>query len=344
MRRIIDKIVSAVGRRADESMMVDARLPDGSRVNAVVSPLAMGGPFLTIRKFSTDPLQVDDLIRFGSFNAHTARFLQACIVGKLNVIVSGGTGTGKTLLNVLSSFIPADERIITVEDSKELQPAPGARAQPGDPPAQHRGSGRGRFGTWSRTPLRMRPDRIVVGECRSGEALDMLQAMNTGHDGSLTTIHANTPRDCLSRLETLVLMSGFDLPVKAIREQVSSAVDLIVQLTCLRRQPPGDARVGGAGNGGRGSSRSRTSSFDYPWALTSTASTRASSSPPAFVLPAQKLADQGIRLGPGDLLAPGWRPASGGAWPMSGQQAPSAPPSCFAAGGRSRPVWSSSSA
>lgn len=236
LRRIIDKIVSEVGRRIDEANpLCDARLPDGSRVNAVIHPLAIEGPFLTIRKFSADPLQIDDLIRFGTLNAHSARFLQACVVGRLNCVVSGGTGTGKTTtLNVLSSFIPADERIITVEDAKELQLHQDHVLSLETRPPNIEGRGEVTIRDLVKNTLRMRPDRIVVGECRGGEALDMLQAMNTGHDGSLTTIHANSPRDCLSRLETLVLMAGFDLPVRAIREQIASAVDLIIQLTRLR--------------------------------------------------------------------------------------------------------------
>ena len=236
LRRIIDKIVSEVGRRIDESTpMVDARLPDGSRVNAVVQPLAIDGPFLTIRKFSRDPLQIDDLIRFGSLNAHAARFLQACVGGKLNVIVSGGTGSGKTtLLNVLSSFIPSDERIVTIEDAKELQLHQDHVLSMEARPPNVEGRGEVTIRDLVKNSLRMRPDRIVIGECRSGEALDMLQAMNTGHDGSLTTLHSNSPRDALSRLETLVLMAGFDLPIRAIREQASGAVDLIVQLSRLR--------------------------------------------------------------------------------------------------------------
>jgi pilus assembly protein CpaF len=236
LRRIIDKIVSEVGRRIDEATpLCDARLPDGSRVNAVIHPLAIGGPFLTIRKFSTEKLQVDDLIRFGTLNAHSARFLQACIVGRLNCIVSGGTGTGKTTtLNVLSSFIPSDERIITVEDAKELQLHQDHVLAMEARPPNIEGRGEVTIRDLVKNCLRMRPDRIVVGECRSGEALDMLQAMNTGHDGSLTTVHANSPRDTLARLETLVLMSGFDLPVRAIREQMSAAIDLVVQLSRLR--------------------------------------------------------------------------------------------------------------
>jgi pilus assembly protein CpaF len=236
LRRIIDKIVSQVGRRIDESTpMVDARLPDGSRVNAVIHPLAIGGPFLTIRKFAKDPYQIDDLIRFGTLNAQSARFLQACVVGRLNVIVSGGTGTGKTTtLNVLSSFIPTDERIVTIEDAKELQLHQDHVLAMEARPANIEGKGLVAIRDLVRNALRMRPDRVVVGECRGGEALDMLQAMNTGHDGSITTIHSNSPRDTLSRIETMTLMAGFDLPIRAIREQMASALDLIVHLTRLR--------------------------------------------------------------------------------------------------------------
>src|SRR5688500_13434581 len=236
LKRIIEKIVAQVGRRVDEATpMVDARLPDGSRVNAIISPLAIGGPFLTIRKFSKDPYTVEDLITFGSFSRTVAQFLDACVKGRLNVIVSGGTGTGKTTaLNVLSSFIPHDERIVTVEDAKELQLHQDHVLSLAARPPNIAGKGEGRIRDLVRNTLRMRPDRIVVGECRGGEALDMLQAMNTGHDASITTIHSNSPRDTLSRIETMVLMAGMDLPVRAIREQMASAIDVIIQLQRLR--------------------------------------------------------------------------------------------------------------
>jgi pilus assembly protein CpaF len=236
LRRIIEKIVAQVGRRVDEATpMVDARLPDGSRVNAIISPLAIGGPFLTIRKFSKDPYTVEDLIQFGSFSRPVANFLEACVKGRLNIIVSGGTGTGKTTaLNVLSSFIPSDERVVTVEDAKELQLHQDHVLPLESRPPNIEGKGEVRIRDLVRNALRMRPDRIVVGEVRGGEALDMLQAMNTGHDGSLTTVHANSPRDTISRIETMVLMAGMDLPVRAIREQMASAIDVIVQLTRLR--------------------------------------------------------------------------------------------------------------
>ncbi len=236
LRRIIDKIVGQVGRRIDEATpMVDARLPDGSRVNAVVHPLAIGGPFLTIRKFAAEPFSVEDLIGFGTFNEPVGRFLEACVRGRMNIVVSGGTGTGKTTtLNVLSSFIPSNERIVTVEDAKELQLVQAHVLALEARPPNIEGRGEVTIRDLVRNALRMRPDRIVVGECRSGEALDMLQAMNTGHDGSLTTIHANSPRDVLARIETMTLMSGFDLPVRAIREQMASALDVVVQLSRLR--------------------------------------------------------------------------------------------------------------
>ena len=236
LRQIIERIVTRIGRRIDESSpMVDARLEDGSRVNAVIPPLAFTGSTLTIRKFSKDPWKVLDLIRFGTLTPQMARLLEACVHGKLNIIVSGGTGTGKTtLLNVLSSFIPDRERIITIEDAVELQLQQEHIVRLESRPPNTEGKGEITIRDLVRNSLRMRPDRIVVGEVRGGETLDMLQAMNTGHDGSLSTVHANTPRDAISRLETLVLMAGMDLPLRAIREQIASAVDLIVQLERLR--------------------------------------------------------------------------------------------------------------
>ncbi len=234
--RVIREIASFVGRRIDEeSPMVDARLPDGSRVNAIIPPLAIDGPSLTIRKFAKDPFTVQDLINFGTLTEEAAGFLQACVTARMNAIVSGGTGSGKTTtLNVLSSFIPADERIVTIEDAAELQLRQEHKVRLESRPPNLDGRGRISIRELVVNSLRMRPDRIVIGECRSGEALDMLQAMNTGHDGSLTTIHANTPRDALSRLETLVLMSGIDLPQRAIREQIASAIHLIVQQSRMR--------------------------------------------------------------------------------------------------------------
>ncbi len=233
--QVIDRIVAQTGRRIDESSpMVDARLPDGSRVNAIIPPLAITGPSLTIRKFSRDPLTMDDLVAFGSLSHQAAAFLEACVEGKLNVLISGGTGTGKTtLLNVLSSFIPERERIITIEDAAELRLAQKHVISLESRPSNIEGKGAITIRDLVRNALRMRPDRIVVGECRGGEAVDMLQAMNTGHDGSLTTIHANSPRDALARTETLVLTAGFDLPLKAIRDQIASAFDLIIQVNRL---------------------------------------------------------------------------------------------------------------
>lgn len=233
---VIKKIVGAIGRRIDESSpMVDARLKNGSRVNAIIPPLAIDGPSITIRKFAEDPYMVEDLIGFGTLNIKMAELLRACVEGRLNVVVSGGTGSGKTTtLNVLSSFIPEDERIVTIEDAAELQLIQTHIVRLETRPPNIEGKGEISIRDLVKNSLRMRPDRIVVGEVRSGEALDMLQAMNTGHDGSLTTAHANSPRDMLSRLETMVLMSGMNLPVRAVRDQVSSAVDLIVQQSRLQ--------------------------------------------------------------------------------------------------------------
>ena len=236
VRRIIDKIVSQIGRRVDEATpMVDARLPDGSRVNVIIHPLAIGGPFMTIRRFAAEPYQVHDLVEFGTITEQVANFIDACVRGRLNVVVSGGTGTGKTtMLNVLSSFIPADERIVTIEDAKELQLQQPHVLCCEARPSNIEGKGEVTIRDLVRNSLRMRPDRIVVGEVRGSEALDMLQAMNTGHDGSITTVHSNSPRDTLSRVETMSLMAGMDLPVRVIREQMASALDLIVHLSRLR--------------------------------------------------------------------------------------------------------------
>ncbi len=214
--------------------MVDARLKDGSRVNAVIPPLALDGPSITIRKFARDPFKVKDLVGFGSMTAEIADFLRACVQARLNIIISGGTGSGKTtLLNVMSSFIPAGERIVTVEDSAELQLKQPHLVRLESRPANIEGEGEINIRDLVRNTLRMRPDRIVVGECRGPEAIDMLQAMNTGHDGSLTTIHSNSPRDCIARLETLVMFAGLDLPSRAIREQIGSAINIIVQQSRL---------------------------------------------------------------------------------------------------------------
>ena len=236
LRRIIDKIVGQIGRRVDEATpMVDARLPDGSRVNAIIAPLAIGGPFLTIRKFAVDPFQEADLISFGTITQRVADFLRACVRGRLNILISGGTGSGKTTtLNVVSAYIPGDERIITVEDAAELQLHQEHVLTLESRPANIEGQGQVTIRDLVRNTLRMRPDRIVVGEVRDAAALDMLQAMNTGHDGSLTTVHSNSPRDTLSRIETMVLMAGYDLPVRAIREQIAAAVDLIVHVSRLK--------------------------------------------------------------------------------------------------------------
>ncbi|HET9005960.1 MAG TPA: CpaF family protein [Actinomycetes bacterium] len=237
LRRVIDKMVGQVGRRIDESSpYVDARLPDGSRINAVIAPLCVnGGPYLTVRKFAPDPYQADDLVTFGTMSAKVARFLSRAVNGRLNVLVSGGAGAGKTTtLNVLSSWLPANERIVTIEDAAELQLRQPHWLRLEYRPPNIEGRGEISIRDLVRNALRMRPDRIVVGEVRGGEALDMLQAMNTGHDGSLTTVHANSPRDVLSRLETMVLMAGVDIPMRAIREQISSAINLIVHQARLK--------------------------------------------------------------------------------------------------------------
>jgi pilus assembly protein CpaF len=236
VERVIDRIILPLGRRVDaDSPTVDARLPDGSRVNAIIRPVAIDGPSITIRKFKKDKLSIQQLVNFGSITQNMAEFLRACVLAHLNIVISGGTGSGKTtLLNVLSGYIQEEERIVTIEDAAELQMQQDhvVRLETKVPNVDGRGAVTIR--DLVRNSLRMRPDRIVVGECRGGEALDMLQAMNTGHDGSLTTLHANTPRDALSRLETMVLMSGMDLPLKVVRQQISSAVDLIVQQTRLK--------------------------------------------------------------------------------------------------------------
>ncbi len=234
--QIIDRIILPLGRRVDaDSPTVDARLPDGSRVNAVISPVSIDGPSITIRKFSKEKLGIGALIDFGSITEKMAEFVRACVLAHLNIIISGGTGSGKTtLLNVLSSFIPESERIITIEDAAELQLQQDHVLRMETKPANIDGRGAVTIRDLVRNSLRMRPDRIVVGEVRGGEALDMLQAMNTGHDGSLTTLHSNSPRDAIARLETLVLMSGMDLPLKVVRQQIASAVDLIVQQTRLK--------------------------------------------------------------------------------------------------------------
>lgn len=234
--RIIDRIVSPLGRRVDEGQpYVDARLPDGSRVNVIIPPLAVGGPTLTIRKFAKIPFTIDDLVKNGTFTPEYVQFMKACVEAKLNTVISGGTGTGKTTqLNILSSFIPNDERIITIENAAELQLRQEHVITLESRPSNIEGRGEVSMRDLVTNSLRMRPDRIIVGECRSGEALDMLQAMNTGHEGSMSTVHANSPRDALHRLETMVLMAGVELPLKAIREQIAGALDLIIQIERMR--------------------------------------------------------------------------------------------------------------
>jgi pilus assembly protein CpaF len=234
--RVIERIILPLGRRVDaDSPTVDARLPDGSRVNAIIPPVSIDGPSITIRKFRKDKLGMQNLVDFGSISPQMAEFLKACVISRLNIVISGGTGSGKTtLLNVLSGLIPEDERIVTIEDAAELQLQQDHIVRLETKPANLEGRGQVTIRDLVRNALRMRPDRVVVGECRGGETLDMLQAMNTGHDGSLTTLHANTPRDALSRLETMVLMAGMELPIKVIRQQISAAIDLIVQQTRLK--------------------------------------------------------------------------------------------------------------
>jgi pilus assembly protein CpaF len=234
--RVIDRIILPLGRRVDaDTPTVDARLPDGSRVNAVIRPVSIDGPSITIRKFRKDKLSIQQLIDYGSLTPQMAEFIRACVLAHLNIVISGGTGSGKTtLLNVLSSFIPEEERIITIEDAAELQLQQDHVLRMETKVPNVDGKGAVSIRDLVRNSLRMRPDRIVVGECRGGEALDMLQAMNTGHDGSLTTLHANSPRDAISRMETMVLMAGMDLPLKVVRQQISSAVDLIIQQTRLK--------------------------------------------------------------------------------------------------------------
>jgi len=236
LMRIIDKIIAPLGRRLDEAMpMVDARLPDGSRVNAIIPPISLCGPALTIRKFAKDPLTPQDLVKFSTWTEEMLQFLQICVKGRLNIMVAGGTGSGKTTtLNVLSSFIPSNERIVTIEDAAELQLQQEHVVTLESRPPNLEGKGEISVRQLVRNALRMRPDRIIVGEVRGAEALDMLQAMNTGHDGSLSTLHSNSPRDTLSRLETMVLMAGMELPSRSIREQISSAVDLVVQQARMR--------------------------------------------------------------------------------------------------------------
>ncbi|MCH7685198.1 MAG: CpaF family protein [Planctomycetes bacterium] len=239
LMQILDRIVSKVGRRIDEtSPMCDARLPDGSRVNAIIPPLALDGASMTIRRFGSNPLRLEDLLKFGAFTPEMVMLLEGAIKARLNIIISGGTGSGKTtLLNTLSSFIPSDQRIITIEDAAELQLQQDHVLRLETRPPNIEGKGRVTATDLVKNALRMRPDRIIIGECRGPEALDMLQAMNTGHEGSLTTIHANTPRDAVSRLETMISMGGLDIPMKALRQQFASAVDLIIQVNRLQGGP-----------------------------------------------------------------------------------------------------------
>jgi pilus assembly protein CpaF len=237
--QIIDRIVSKIGRRVDEtSPMVDARLPDGSRVNAIIPPLALDGPTVSIRRFGSNPLKLEDLLNYKSFTPEMAMLMEACIKARLNVVISGGTGSGKTtLLNTLSSFIPNDERVITIEDAAELQLQQEHVVRLETRPPNIEGKGAVSTRDLVRNALRMRPERIIIGECRGAESLDMLQAMNTGHAGSMTTLHANNPRECLSRLETMIMMGGFEMPIKAMRQQIAAAVDIVIQANRLQGGP-----------------------------------------------------------------------------------------------------------
>jgi pilus assembly protein CpaF len=302
LRRVIDRIVSGVGRRIDESSpMVDARLADGSRVNAIIPPLAVDGPVLTIRKFSNDKLDIDQLIAFGAITSQAAALLGAAVKGALTVLVSGGTGTGKTtMLNILSSYIPDTERIVTIEDAVELKLRQRHVVRLESRPANLEGQGEVGIRDLVRNALRMRPDRIIVGEVRGTEALDMLQAINTGHDGSLATVHANSPRDALARLETMVIMAGFDLPLRAIRNQISSGIDLIVQMTRFRdgsRKVSQIAEI--SGMEGDIITLSDLYTFDYQSGVDAEGrflgSLQPTGVPPSFL---ERLADRGIAYSP----------------------------------------------
>lgn len=317
LRQVIERIVTQVGRRIDESSaMVDARLPDGSRVNAIIPPLSVDGPMLTIRKFAREKLMVEDLVANGSMSRQCAEFLEACVVGKLNILIAGGTGTGKTtMLNIMSGFIPERERIVTIEDSVELQLRQEHVIRLETRPANVEGRGAVAIRDLVKNSLRMRPDRIVVGEVRGAETLDMLQAMNTGHEGSLSTVHANSPRDALSRLETMVLMAGMDLPVRAIREQVASAIDLIVHISRLR---DGTRRVTGIdeviGMEGETITLGDLFAFDYDAGFTEDGRFAGNLKPtgirPMF---SDRLEQQGISLS-GDVFGDGLSVLDNGGW------------------------------